>query len=127
MRYEKSLHESFIIAGTIALLLCSWQSSALAQKPADAKAPSTAEKALVEQCSETGTPWILSTPGNDTPRRCPDHLTTLNPASPQGTTPQVGVRITEPKATVGPEAPKTCGEIRDHEIALAMGCIQNPQ
>src|SRR5882672_5040209 len=42
----------------------------------------------------------------------------------QGNQKQVGIRTTEPKTNVGSAAPKTCGDIRDRETALAMGCIQ---
>ena len=45
----------------------------------------------------------------------------------QGNQKQVGIRTTEPKTNVGSAAPKTCGDIRDRETALAMGCIQDPQ
>jgi hypothetical protein len=50
-----------------------------------------------------------------------------SPPSPLRTTPQVGIRTTDPKIDVGSDAPRTCGEIRDREIALAMGCIAEPQ
>ena len=49
------------------------------------------------------------------------------PPLPTRTTPQAGIRSTEPKTNVGSEAPKTCGDIRDRETALAMGCIREPQ